>query len=227
MKISIEKNIEIEDIGENAICWRAIPIQYDDYLKEKSDKYAGYVFGDIFDSPHYLYRRFHKNYCKAYAISNLLKYDIKKDEENVVLDEVNEYTETDLDLRVLSYHHSLVFLVSCFEAFLKDVFIECLNLKPEKIGSYTLEKIVRKYNFQNIDSTNKAYNWLFDEQIAFISEKIKDALELRHKIVHESFYKINFSNEQLEKYFFAFLIEADGIHFFLEVHGYYRLINSH
>ncbi len=98
-----------------------------------------------------------------------MNYDIKYFEANVVLDELTEYIETGLNLQVLSYHHSLVFLVSCFEAFLKDAFIECLKLKPEKIGSYTIEKIVRKYNFQNIDSANKAYNWLFDEQIELIT----------------------------------------------------------
>ena len=78
----IKENTEIENVGEDSICWRAIPIQYDNYFKEKGDSYNGDIFGDIFDSPHYLYRRFHRNYCKAYAISNLLKYDIKYYEEH-------------------------------------------------------------------------------------------------------------------------------------------------
>jgi hypothetical protein len=64
---------------------------------------------------------------------------MSKEDNNVVLEESMNSLIL-VDLRILSYHYSFC-LVSCFEEFWKDVFIECLKIKPEKTGNSFFWKI--------------------------------------------------------------------------------------
>jgi len=70
--------MENENNKYEGCCWHCIPCKYENFTKEPDDKYVGDIFDQPFgfDSPHWLYRRFHKSYCKAQILANLSEYKL-------------------------------------------------------------------------------------------------------------------------------------------------------
>lgn len=210
------------------ICWRAIPIQYDNYSQENNEAYRGDIFGALgdFESPHYLWKRFHKNISKAMIISSLNDYSLQTVEEDTRLFEIAEHVNISFSVEILCRHQSLLLIVCAFEAYVKDCFKAILELCPQKVEGGSPEKIIKKYNFQSIDSVNKAFSWLIEYEISLVSETIRKGLEKRHKIIHESYYDNLFTSRELEQYYVDFLTEAEAVHFFLEDKGFYARIEK-
>jgi len=212
------------------LCWKAIPIKYDSYSQEENDKYGGDVFDCLygFDSPHFLWRRFHKNMCKAIIVSKLKSYSLSDSEDNFYFYEISEHENVSFSVEILSRHQSLSLIVSAFETYLKDSFIEVLKLLPNKQGNQQIEKLTKKFNFQNIQSINRAFSWLFEKDIKIVDEQIDLALSKRHKIIHESLYDPEFSEKELDQYYVDFLMQAENLHDYLEHQGFYaRIKHAH
>ncbi len=202
-------------VDEEYICWRAIPVEYDSFPKEEKNNYEGDVFGslEMFESPHYLWRRFHKNYLKAILLTKLVKYELTENEDDGLLFQASKILEKNYSLDILARHNALVFLLTAIETFLKDSFKGILkDVFPEKIEGKEISKIVKKYNFQNIISIGKAFDWLCPNfnieqmlsirhpnnfnKIIEIDSEVEQILQMRHKIIHESFYDTNYTQNQ-------------------------------
>lgn len=213
---------------ENYVCWRSIPVQYDNFPKESNDKYSGDIFGNLtmFESPHFLWRRFHKNYCKALALTRLQNYKLIEYEEDDEIIELSEIIDINYDLDILAKHNAIVFMVTAVEAFLKDSFIDILtNIFPEKIVNENINKIVKRYSFQNIYSINEAFNWLCNDfNLTVINENINNIFQFRHKIIHESYYNLNYSKEQFENNVASILIWINSFEYYFNENGYWDKI---
>jgi hypothetical protein len=236
-------------------CWQCIPCDYENFKREPNDQYFGDIFGQIFgfDSPHWLYRRFHKSYCKAQILANLSEYNLSETEDDgyVMNIQVSEIQEQNYSIELLAFHSSLVSMVSAFEIFLKNSFRYFLQyLFPEKIKNQNIDKIIRRYNFQNIESTIKAYKWLFDDfnESAVLTTKelrenynkeihgdelfysielyeyLFEMLNRRHRIVHESYYFTDLDKKRFEFYSYLCFLWASNFNcFFIDNHYYEKL----
>ena len=226
MKMKQAEEIEEEIVAsENDICWSAIPIKYDNYPQEESDKYKGDIFGNIFDSPHFLYRRFHKNFCKAEL--QIILRDCKIDKnEPVLVDEVKVHLNKSFAITKVLAHNSIILLSSALECFLKDCFVHVLHYcHAEKLNGNDTGKMLKKYNFQNEESIMKAFSWLCPNfNSADYSIDLSEIFQLRHKIVHEGFYSDKLDKALARKYFFKASIFVDGFNDFMETNNYYEQI---
>jgi len=219
--------MKVDDIegNEEHLCWKAVPVEYDNFLTEDGDKYEGYIFGvdQVFISPHFLWRRFHKNYMKAMLMTKLLSYQLVENEEDLDLYEQIELLEKNYSLEVIARHNAIVFIVTAVEAFLKDSFKEILvQIFPEKIKSNNLTKTIKRFNFQNIKSINIAFDWLCEDfDVPVEDENIDRIFQLRHKIVHKSHYNKNYSNEQFIDDSSSILVWIDAFDYYFNERGYW------
>jgi len=239
-------------------CWHCIPCEYENFKTEPDDKYMGDIFDQPFGfgSPHWLYRRFHKSYCKAQILANLSEYRLSEiDDCNNYNTQMADIQEQNYSIELLAYHSSLVSIVGSCEIFLKDSFKYFLQyLFPDKIKNQNLEKCIRKYNFQNIESIIKAYKWLFndfDESIIsrtnyllkkihekfygkynlFDSIKVEEdylseMLNRRHKIVHESYYFADLDKKRFEFYSDACCVLVMNFNFCFIDNNYYEKLDK-
>lgn len=229
---------------KNQICWQAVPCKYDDYKPDSDDTYRGDVFGRLsdFESPHLLYRSFHRNYCKALVISHLLDYKMVEKEEAIIEKQIKMISEG-FSIDGIARHNSLVLLIGAVETYLKDSFIMILDhVYPEKKRGKSSDQIARRYSFQNLKSIVKAYKWLcpeFDNKDIYLDkdfdyfEKIIDLyppltemIERRHRIVHESHYFEDLNLKRLRYYAILCLMWADKFDWFFEDKGYYKSIDN-
>lgn len=236
----------MEKNEKNQICWQAVPCKYDDYEPDPDEQYCSDVFGRLsdFESPHRLYRRFHRNFCKALIISNLINYEVFNTEESDFYRLLNQVKEISKQFTIdgIARHNSLILLVGAVETFLKDSFIMILEeVYPEKMGRKTSQQIVRRYIFQNLDSITKAYTWLcpeFDKHTIYLDThpddfdkeidlypRLKEMLRRRHKIVHESYFYQDLDYNRLMYYAFLCNMWADKFDYFFEDEGYYKKID--
>lgn len=122
-----------------------------------------------------------------------------------------------------------VFLVSIFEAFLRDLFVGYIEMRPElqpsifkklsKTDYQELKKLLEAgkshaFNFQNLLSANRAYStclrlnllelWDRKKKIGkrfyHIGKTIGELIQLRHDIVHNACLVLDFDRENIEKY---------------------------
>jgi len=236
-------------------CWQSIPCEYGNFKRTPCDQYFGDVFGQVFGfgSSHWLYRRFHKSYCKAQILSNLSGYNLskKEDDKYMMSIQTSELQEQNYSIELLAFHSSLVSMISACEIFLKDSFRYFLQyLFPKKIKNQSIEKVIRRYNFQNIESTIKAYRWLFDdfnEKIVLTTKELRkdynkemhgenlfysieiqnylsEMLNRRHKIIHESYYFTDLDKRRFEFYSYLCFLWVDNFNcFFIDNHYYEKL----
>ena len=176
-------------------CWMSIPCTYESFQREHSDKYYGDIFGQLagFDSSHWLFRRFHKSYCKAMILTHLSSYQMICDDEFKMNAQIIGIQEQNYSVELLAYHSALIALISSCEAFFKDSFRYFLQyLFHHKLNGNNIEKILRKYNFQNIESLVKAYKWLFDsfnEHDVLPTKALRDVYD-KDKHVEDLFYSV-------------------------------------
>ena len=223
-------------------CWQCIPCYYDDFKTEPTDRYSGDIFGSVsgFGSPHWLYRRFHKNFCKTRIFALLKDYSLNDSEDNYSKEyEVYQIQDQYYSVEKLALHSALVLLIGTCEIYLKDCFKHILQyIYPEKINTQSLDKIVRRYNFQNIESTAKAFKWLlpdFSSDIAFngyygndidFENQLRDMFNLRHKIIHESYYDDSLNKEKFEEFCVLCIKWIDNFHYFFVDNGYYEKLDQ-
>lgn len=166
-----------------------------------------------------------------------------KDNEDFLFPQISEIA-TEFQLDIIGKHNSLILMVGSVETFLRDSFIAILeNVYPSKIGQDSIEDFVRKkYSFQNLDSTSKAFSWLcpeFNKDEIYIDinpitlkDKInlypylKEILTRRHKIVHESYYYNDLDDHLFSKYAYLCLAWADSFDYFFEDNKYYLKIEE-
>lgn len=229
---------------EDNLCWQAVRCTYDNYEMEPDDDYGGDVFGRLtnFESPHWLYRRFHRNFCKAFLISKLDRYFLRDDPDDPLFSQFEEIS-TKYRLDIIARHNSLVLMISAVENFLKDSFMIILeHIYPNKKKKQKPKRILRRYSFQNLDSILRAFEWLcpnfktteiliirhpddFSRTID-ISPHIRDMLKKRNKIIHESKYFEDFSNNLLGFYAFLCISCVDQFDFFFEDSLYYERLEE-
>src|SRR5690606_11080418 len=181
----------------------------------------------MFESPHFLWRRFHKNYCKALALTRLQNYELIESEEDDEIIELAEIIDINYDLKILARHNSLVFLISALEAFLKDSFMEIyLQIQNEKSKDtdFLDAEIKYRHSFQNIEKTNKAFKWLCNDFQDINVDGLNDILQFRHKIVHESFYATNYSMETFKNNCSKIFLYAHYFNCFFLDNGYWSKI---
>ena len=220
------KREQKKHLDEESVCWQAIPIQYDNFPKGKSDRYDGDIFGNLtmFESPHFLWRRFHKNYCKAILLTELTHYELVNNEEDYQLYEVYEILEQNFSLEVLSRHNALVFIVAAVETFLRDSFLSILeNVYPEKLDGKGISEF-EKYSFQNAKQIRKDFKWLCPNFDIESDENVKDAFDRRHKIVHKSHYIESYTKDEFKSDANALLVWAHYFEFFFNDEGYWDKI---
>lgn len=238
--------IDSKNNDEKELCWKAIPCIYDNYDREHDDVYSGDIFRRLsdFESPHWLYRRFHSNYCKALVMTKLSRYELSEDYEDRLLTQVREILKK-FKIDTIVRHHSLILIISAVETFLKDSFITILeNVYPEKKEEKNTEQIIKKqrYTFQNLDSTARAFSWLcpeFNKDDIYIDrhpedfntlinlyDSLKDMLNSRHKIVHESHYYHDLNDNLFTFYSYLCLSWADKFDSFFDDNGYYHRIET-
>lgn len=170
VRIIIDKKTEkqIEDSGKFP-CYGFLLmngfIKKEKFKKDPNDKYNGNIFGNNLDLEdyHMFYRRFHKNAMKSLSMIYLKQYQLTK-KEGTFLDEIEEIIyANNYDLRIVACHNCVVLLISAMEIFFKDNFKMILNkFYPEKIKE-SVKKTMRGYNFQNLESIEKAFLWLIPE----------------------------------------------------------------
>ena len=232
------------------MCWQAIPCKYDNYNREPDDEYNGDIFGRLtdFESPHFLYRRFHSNYCKALVISILSNYRLKDDDDRLI----SQISEISLkfELHIIARHNSLILMIGAIEVFLRDSFKTILeNIYPEKIErseerseEMSVERTIKRYSFQNLNSTIKAFSWLCPEfkkdeifidrhpsdfyELINVYDSLEEMLHRRHKIVHESHYYLDLDAKRLSDYACLCLSWADRFDDFFEDNDYYSRIET-
>lgn len=158
------------------------------------------------------YGIFFNNLVKAHVINRIKSLDFKDyshdKQRKAFNDLVSKY-----DMKDILFSTSLVMLVSAIEVFLKDCVMDILDTdkqrldklmdsKKEKkilsydefesltVGELSIGKIIAdKYNFQNLNSANKAYKEIFNIDLLRILGKdnstFEEFFEKRHKIIHE------------------------------------------
>lgn len=240
----VKINIETEDVQEEEFgCWRCVPIEYPQHPKEENDRYEYDIFGTMtmFESPHWLFRRFHKNYCKAVTLFNLEDYSLKKEiNENqgfqaLIVEETKLHANGSFDVEKIAYHNSIVLLVSALDTFLKNAFLEILsNVVPDKIpAGFTPEKVARKYSFQNYAEIKKSFEWLdnsfnkglvMGEDESLIEMYIKDIFRFRNRVVHESYYSESLNRDTMVKVSDCVLRFANGFNDYFETKKFYEQI---
>lgn len=234
------------DEGDQYGCWQCWPCYYENFRQEPQDnKYSGDIFGllTMFESPHWLYRRFHKNFCKSLVIANLESYKISENEEDRLNEQIIEIQQLNYSIESIALHSAFVLMIGSVDTFLKDSFKYFLEyIHPEKIKDKTFEKIIRRYNFQNIDSLLKAYTWLFedfkpmeilkirsiDDFFIFedIYDEIKEMLFNRHKIVHESYYSKDLTKGKFNYYSYLCIEWVNAFNYFFVDNGYYEQLDK-
>lgn len=134
-------------------------------------------------------------------------------------------------------------MIGAVESYLKNCFKTILTfIYPEKIGSNNTEKIIRRYSFQNLDSLVKAYSWLcpdfektkiyktrhpedFYEKID-LYDSLKEMLDRRHRIVHESFYFDDFDENLFNFFSWLAFTWATNFDYFFTDNKYYDRIDE-
>jgi len=219
-----------------------VTVRYDNYPKERLDGYRGDVFGrpEEFQSPHWLYRRFHNNLCKALTITRLESYSLRFEDgfEGEIEYEISGISEM-YDLRTLALHNALVLMVSAVETYLRDSFATVLSVVlPEKAQGTTVFKILKRHSFQNPYAAVKAFKWLckeFDSQQIYHSihadkfgetvdllPALLELLDMRNKAVHESIYFDRLDIDTINFYAQVCLYWVNQFDYFFEDNGYYE-----
>lgn len=141
--------------------WYCVSIDYDNYKQDMVDSYQGDIFGycTMFESPHYLFRRFHRNFCKALFLVNLPSYILREDSNDELIVQTREIIYKNYSIKTIAMHNVLILMVSAVDTFLKDSFIQILNnVYPQKKGSNDAVSISKRYSFQNTHSIKKTFS---------------------------------------------------------------------
>jgi len=146
-----------------------------------------------------------------------------------------------IDVNTVPYNLSLVCFVTSFEILLYDLFAFILNndenLKKKILNSESrvpieyLEKYknneisfadivikIKNFNFQNLESASNAFIWLGKPSILKILndlkhlEKIRDAINKRHRIVHQGFNDDTMTMDEVAELNAIFLISGITIY---------------
>lgn len=138
-----------------------------------------------------------------------------------------------IKINTVPYNLAIVMFVTAFETFLYDIFSFIVNsderLKKKifssdyklpikyfeeyKKGKVSIADIIieaKRFNFQNLDSVNEAFEWTSninvlkyldnqDKSGKNMVEKLKEIIELRHKIVHEMYNDNEMTWERVTK----------------------------
>jgi len=216
-----------EFFEEEEYCWKAIPVQYNSYIKEGEDSYSGDIFGNLtmFESPHFLWRRFHKNYIKAILLTQMDDYKLKEDKSSGEYFEMEEILNKNFSLEVLSLHNAIVSIITAVESFFREAYCAILlNVFPHKVGNRNVDEI-KRYSFLNIKQIRKDFKRLCPSFNIESDENVKEVFKLRHKIVHESFYNPNYNRSQFKNDSTSVLVWAHYFDWFFADEGYWDMIN--
>ncbi len=160
--------------------------------------------------------------------------DFNKKQPNLPIKDYESFHHF-IDTKIISTNTLIPFLISCFEAFLKDFFVTYVDTNKsiqekffnskEKLSPRDLKDILNKnlsigqlisnsYKFQNLDSSNAAYNNYLDfdllkalgkkkkirKKLYRINNLIREILNFRHKIVHEAYLDSDLNDGVIELY---------------------------
>lgn len=193
----------------------------------------------------YLKKSLNQAFSVDFDIKSIKKLNSKKFYDYLIsriFKSNNAYLKTS-NLHDIHYNYAMVFFVTAFETFFKDLFILLVNENPSiknkliksskkmsfevlenyKSNKTTLGKIIAEdYNFQNLDSTNEAYSKIGFDFYKLLNKKcdtknrigfIKEVIEKRHNIVHKGVIYSLSYKEILKCYILFFNI---GLDVFLE-----------
>ena len=150
-------------------------------------------------------------------------------------------------INTVPYNLTIVIFVTAFETFLYDIFSSIVNsderLKKKifssdhklpikyfeeyKKGKMSIADIiieVKRFNFQNLDSVNEAFEWAININVLNYLDyrdksgnnrvkKLKEIIEIRHKIVHEMYNDNEMTWEKITK------IHAFFVHVGVTIYG--------